>query len=86
MRLGTIIIAALLIYFSYITIEQEKILKNKNKELLNINNTISEEKKMQLKLEEQLNSVSTEDFIEKAARQKLGLIKEGERIFVDVNK
>lgn len=86
LRIGTILIAALIIYFTYITIEQERILTNKQKDLLDVQATIQEEKKVQIKLGEQLKAVSTEEYIEKAARQKLGLVKEGERVFVDINK
>lgn len=85
-RIGIILIATLLVYFSYITIEQEKLLNAKNTELSNIQTNIQEEKKMKAKLNEQLQNVNTEEYIVKAARQKLGLVKEGERVFVDVNK
>lgn len=84
--IGTILIAALIIYFVFVTIEQEKILDNKAKELQDVQVTIEEEKKMKLKLDEQLKNVNNGASIEKAARQKLGLVKEGERVFVDVNK
>jgi cell division protein FtsB len=86
MRFGILIIVAFLIYFSYITVEQQNILKNKEDELSSIQKIYNEEKKLQLKLDEQFQIVSTQEYIEKAARQKLGLVKEGERVFVDTNK
>lgn len=85
-KLGGLLLAVLLIYFSYITIQQQKIIEGKTQELSEINGLIEEETKLKTKLGEQIKSVNTDEFLEKAARQKLGLVKEGERVFVDINK
>jgi cell division protein FtsB len=38
------------------------------------------------RLQEQKVEIASEDSIEKIAREKLGYVKDGERIFVDSNK
>ena len=44
------------------------------------------ETKLKTKLDEQYKAVNTDEYLEKSARQKLGLVKEGERVFIDINK
>jgi len=86
LKIGTVIFALFLIYFFYITIEQQHILEKKEVELSEIESLIKEENKVKVKLNEQLQSVNSDDYIEKTARQKLGFVKEGERVFIDTNK
>lgn len=42
-----------------------------------------EEKKNLLKMKDE---ISSDESIEKIAREKLGMVKDGERVFVDINK
>ena len=46
---------------------------------------IEKEKAVQEELLEQQNIIETDEFIEKIAREKLGMVKEGERIYVDMD-
>lgn len=85
-KLSGLLLAVLLIYFSYITIEQQKIIENKDHELTEVHALIAEETKLKAKLGEQFKAVNTDEYLEKAARQKLGFVKEGERVFIDINK
>ncbi len=47
---------------------------------------IAEVKLEQQRLKEELDQTNTEEYLERMAREKLGLIKSNERVFVDVTK
>ncbi len=47
---------------------------------------IAEVKLEQQRLEDELDKSDTDEYLERMAREKLGLIKSNERIFVDVTK
>lgn len=64
--------------------QQPEIIENKN-EIANLNEEIEYEKIRQSEVEEMRDSVDTDEYIERIARDKLGMIKENERIFVDVS-
>ena len=64
--------------------QQPEIIENKNT-IANINEEIEYEKIRQSEVEEMRESVDTDEYIERIARDKLGMIKENERIFVDVS-
>ena len=64
--------------------QQPEIIENKN-EIANLNDEIENEKIRQSEVEEMRESVDTDEYIERIARDKLGMIKENERIFVDVS-
>lgn len=81
----TILIAIFLIYVAYIYSNQSDIIATKQEELADLQVLIQEEKKLSEQLNERLELVNTEDEIQRVARQKLGLVKMGERIFVDSN-
>lgn len=64
--------------------QQPEIIENKN-QIANLNEEIEYEKVRQSEVEEMRDSVDTDEYIERIARDKLGMIKENERIFVDVS-
>ena len=37
-------------------------------------------------MQKQKEEISSEESIEKLAREKLGMVKDGEKIFIDINK
>jgi cell division protein FtsB len=86
LSLFTILLAVFLTYFIYLYSSQAKIIQNKKEDLSDINQRIAEETKVQAKLNESLKEVHSDEEINKAARNKLGLVKMGERIFIDSNQ
>ena len=79
-----------LIFFSFIVFlntynEQSELLGKKNKDLKIIKNEIKEEKQYSEKLLEEKKSLNTNEMIEKMARAKLGMVRPGEKVFVDRN-
>lgn len=83
---GTLILVAFIAYFSYLIIEQQGIIKNKLRALEEIENKISQEELIHKELEKEREMLESEEYIERIARKKLGLVKPGEKIFIDINQ
>ncbi len=84
--IGLVIIIVCGLYFGRIFIGQQKQLDILYAKTAEIDLKIEKEKKLNMELEEEKKVVLTEEYIEKIAREKLGMIKDGEKIFVDINK
>lgn len=81
-----LVVIGLFIYFAYTVIGQQKLLYDKNVEMNDVNANIAKEKKLNEELKKQKDMVNSDEYIEKIAREKLDMVKRGERVFVDVNK
>lgn len=85
-KLAVLVFIGLAVYFSYTFISQEAVLDRKNNEMKNVQARIDSEKKQNEALKKQKEKLNTDEYIEKTAREKLGMVKPGEKIFVDVNR
>lgn len=65
--------------------QQPQILANKA-EIERLQSEIDYEKERQEEIEKMRDMVETDEYIEKIARDKLGMIKKNEKIFIDVSK
>lgn len=83
-KIGIFFMLALLIYFTYLAIGQQKIINAKNAELKRIQAKIQEETKVNEELNRIKDNVNSDEYIEKTAREKLNMVKSGEKVFVDV--
>lgn len=83
---GIFILLAIFIYLSYIFINQQKLLYAKNLELNKIESKISDEEKLNEELGMEKETIQSDEYIEKVAREKLGMVKKDERIFMDIGK
>ncbi|NSW91137.1 MAG: septum formation initiator family protein [Firmicutes bacterium] len=84
-RWGLLILIAFRVYFLFIVVEQQKVLGLKKEAMKNIQAKIEEETKINEELKRQKEILNTDEYIEKVAREKLGMVKPGERIFIDIN-
>lgn len=81
-----ILMSGLLVYFGITFIrQQEEILMIQN-QMRALEHKIAKEKEIHEELLEQQSIVETDEFVEKIAREKLGMVKEGERIYVDMDQ
>lgn len=85
-KFGYVLLLVFAIYFSYVFAEQQSLLYAKNTELKDAEAKIKEEQAANEELKKQEEMISSEEYIEKIAREKLGMVKPGEKVFVDVNK
>lgn len=76
----------MLVYFSFILIHQHICLCEREKIAAEYQEKISTAKLNQQQLKNELAKVKTDEYLEKLAREKLGLIKPNERVFVDVTR
>ncbi len=77
---------ALAVYFSWTIVNQQTALSKVNNQISEIQAKIDQEKETNKQLQEQKKDVLSDDNIEKVARERLGWVKPGERVFVDINK
>ncbi len=81
-----VLLIGMFIYFvSVFCIQQFKINEYKVQEEY-YNNSISELEQEKAEYEALVSESNTSEYIEKVAREKLGLVKPYEKIFIDVNK
>jgi len=73
-------------YFLYMMIGQEKVISKQRNEIAKIDAKIEEQKALNEELNAQKDKVNSDEYVEKVAREKLGLVKPGEKIYVDMNK
>lgn len=85
-RFWTCIIALLLIYSSYMSYGLTQDLNAKKAQSDIIQSKIDAEIAQNEQLTEQKKTVKSDEYIEKIAREKLGLVKSGEKVFVDINR
>lgn len=65
---------------------QQPQIKSNQERINELNNQIEYEKQRSEEVDNLKEMVGTDEYIEKIAREKLGLIKENEKVFVDVSK
>lgn len=85
-KVGLILIAVICAYFIYIMVGQEKLLIQKQNEMKKIEAKIEDEKALNEELQKQKQEVNSDSYVERIAREKLGMVKPGEKVFVDVNR
>ena len=68
------------------TIDQQKVINSKEMELKNIQEKIKAEEKLNAELKKQKEMINSDEYIEKVAREKLGMVKKNEKVFIDMNK
>lgn len=84
---GLIIVTSVfLLYLGYVFIKQENMMYAQQINMEDIQAKIDEEKALNEKLLKQKEEINSEEYIEKIAREKLDMVKQGERVFVDINK
>lgn len=76
----------LVVSLSPILIDQQKMISLKNSEMSEVKEKIASETNIKDQLLRQKKMLNTDEYAEKIARDKFGMIKAGEKVFVDVNK
>lgn len=81
-----ILVVLFAVYFIYIMIWQQITITRKNREIDALSEKIETANAQTEKLEAELENLNDPEYLEKIAREKLGLIRPNERVFVDANK
>ena len=82
--IGLLIWAGISLSFNFI--EQQMEISVLNERKLALETQIKQEEKELKKVKNTLNQMDTLEFIEKQAREKLGMIKPGETVYIDLTK
>lgn len=86
-RVVTVVVVLLFaIYFVYIMIWQQVTISKKNKEINALEEKVQTATQQTEKLEAELENLNDPAYLEQIAREKLGLVRPNERVFVDANK
>ncbi len=80
------LVIVMLIYAAFTFTSQSDELYLINMELKQLEQKIQKEEATKNDLLEQKDEITSDESIEKIAREKLGMVKDGERVFVDTNK
>lgn len=81
-----LVVVFFLTYFCYTMIWQQVVISKKSKEIDALNEKISVAEQQNDKLEKELENIDDPEYLEKVAREKLGLVRPNERVFVDANQ
>ncbi len=83
--LKTSIVIAVLLYSGIVLAKQEMSFQKYDNELKSYNTMISEEEIKHEQLISAKNRITTKEYIEEVAREKLGLVMPNEIVFIDGN-
>ena len=83
--LKTILIVGILMYFCIVMAKQEITFNKYDKELKSYNTKISEEELKYKQLMSTKEQISSDEYIEEVAREKLGLVMPNEIVFIDAS-
>ena len=85
-KIAIFFLIAFLSYCAYTLIEQEFYLNEYRKQENYYKSEVLKEEKLTVELEKQKELYQTDFFIEKTAREKLGMVKPGEKVFKRQNQ
>lgn len=85
-RVLSLITVGLIIYFAYVIVSQQQTISEKSDKLKECQAKIQEETTTNKQLKVEKENSRSDEFIEKIAREKLGMVKQNERVFVDIDK
>lgn len=83
---GLIMLIAFIGYFAYTFLTQQQMLESRSAEMSKVVTKINEQKQINQDLLREKKELNTDEYIEKVAREKLGMVKEGEKIFMDLGR
>jgi len=79
----SVVIIFIIVYVSYLLIQQQATMERQKKELQKYNIELQIKKEEKKKLQDEVELSKTDKYIEKLAREILGLVKEGETPVMD---
>lgn len=80
-----VLLSGLVVYFVVTFVRQQEEISTIQAEMRALQHKIAQEEETHEELLDQKSIIETDEFIEKIAREKLGMVKEGERIYVDMH-
>jgi len=81
-----IAVVAFLGYVIYILISQQPLIDAKETEKIKLEQLLKKNKQAEIELRINIKTADTLLYIEEVAKKKLGMLKPGERVFIDIKK
>ena len=78
-----ICLAVIVVYVAITVFSQQGTIKESKRILDNYNEDIKEQEEIAQEIKDEKSKIGTDEYIEKVARDKLGMCKEDEKIFID---
>lgn len=85
-KLWTLLLIASICYFAYTMYRQQIYIEDRNAHNVQLQKEIYSETIKNEQLMQQKKIIGTNEFVEKVARDNLGYVKDGEKIYVDTNR
>ena len=82
-KLNRLIIAVAICIVAVVLIRQQLVINSYNKKIADLKSEIKTEEKRTKEIEKKAALYSSDEYIEKVAREELGLVKPDEKVFVD---
>jgi len=76
----------LIIYLSFTLVSQQQLIVSKDAELSEVEAKIAAEIQLSDELRHEKDTLMSDESLERIARDKLGMVKPGERVFIDLNR
>ncbi|MBQ3573506.1 MAG: septum formation initiator family protein, partial [Clostridia bacterium] len=80
------VVAVVAVYFIYVLIWQQITISGKNEEIDNLKQQVSSASEESERLKQEVENLNDPEYLERVARERLGLVRPNERVFVDSNK
>ena len=81
-----VLVVLFTVYFVYVMIWQQIAITKKNREIQELEEQVQTAANQTEALKAELENLNDPAYLEKIAREKLGLVRPNERVFVDANK
>ncbi len=80
------LLLVIFLYLSYIAVNQQQLMHAKNLTLSKLQDKIDQEARLNEELNKEKDMIQSDEYIEKVARERLGMVKKDERVYVDIGK
>ncbi len=83
-KIGFLVVLIFALYFVYGIISQQAAISSNEKVITDLTNQVTENKEKLAELRDTKDSYGSDESIERIARDKLGLVRPDEKVFIDV--
>ena len=83
--LGSLAVFAFTVYFICAVIGQQAVLNRKNDEIASLGESIEAANRETERLNKELEDVNDPEYMERMAREKLGMVTPNERVYIDLS-
>jgi len=75
---------ALAVYIVYVLVSQQPVIDTKKDQKADLEKELAAAQELETELRTDISMADSKYYIEQAAREKLGMVKPGDRVFIDI--